>query len=271
MNKIQHHILRSLTLGLSGFISIGTLCAQSETLPVKVSHAEPLYFDLVRDLGARKGEKEINVGIDFRNHKNYHRFVTLAEYEFAPINRLGVEIEADFAFFRKINDNTEIPGNKLEGIRISTQYSFFVSPKHQTTLAIGYTQILELTDFHHYGKEKLLTGTVYNPFFVAAKRCGQSFHTLLYTGLLLEHDFAKKSLEHSWQVNTSVMYTIPQTHHFIGIELNKEFHHGKFEMTVRPQVKIKINHKTALGIVAGLPVRTNMESFSSFFRLIYEP
>ncbi len=271
MITIQHHILRSLTLGLAGIISIGILCAQSESLPAKVSHAEPLYLDLVRDLGARKGEKEINAGIDFRNHKNYHQFVSLVEYEFAPVNRLGFEAEADFAFFRKTNDNTEIPGNKLEGIRLSTQYSFFVSPKYQTTLAIGYTQIFELTDFHHYGKDKLLTGTVYNPFFVAAKRWGKSFHTLIYTGPLVEHDFEKKSLDLSWQINTSVMYTIPQTHHFIGIEFNKEIHHGKFEMTVRPQVKIKINHKTALGIVAGLPVHNNAESFSSFFRLIYEP
>ena len=31
-------------------------------LPPKVDHAEPLYIDLMRDLGARKGEAEINVG-----------------------------------------------------------------------------------------------------------------------------------------------------------------------------------------------------------------
>ena len=30
--------------------------------PDKVLHAEPFYIDLIRDLGARKGEKEWNVG-----------------------------------------------------------------------------------------------------------------------------------------------------------------------------------------------------------------
>ena len=31
--------------------------------PDKVLHAEPLYIDLIRDLGARKGEKEYNFRI----------------------------------------------------------------------------------------------------------------------------------------------------------------------------------------------------------------
>ncbi|HAI17051.1 MAG TPA: phosphoribosylformylglycinamidine synthase, partial [Xanthomarina gelatinilytica] len=31
--------------------------------PLKILHAEPLYIDLIRDLGARKGEKEWNIGL----------------------------------------------------------------------------------------------------------------------------------------------------------------------------------------------------------------
>src|SRR5690606_7121157 len=31
--------------------------------PAKNLHAEPLYIDLIRDLGARKGEKEWNIGM----------------------------------------------------------------------------------------------------------------------------------------------------------------------------------------------------------------
>lgn len=270
MNTLKIQFLKILFFGVTAIIPFRHLSAQSDSSPAKVSHAEPLYMDLVRDLGARKGEKEINVGLDFRNHKSYHQFVSLVEYEFAPVNRLGFEVEADFAFFKRTNENSEVPGNKLEGIRLSAQYSFLVSSKHQTTLAIGYTQILELTDFHQYGKDLFLTGTVYNPFFVAAKRWGPQFHTLLYTGPLLEYQIAEKSFDLSWQINTSVMYAIPQSKHFIGVELNHEIYHGQYELTARPQVKIKINHKTALGLVAGLPVHGKNESFSSFFRLIHE-
>ncbi len=237
----------------------------------KVSHTEPLYLDLVRDLGARKGEKEFNVGADFKNIKSYNEYAFFAEYEFAPIDRLGLEIETDFSFFKKTGYNTEAPNNKLECSKLSVQYSFFVSPKYKTTLAVGYTQIWGFTDFRNYGKSNFFTGTVYNPFFVAAKRWGNNFHTLIYTSHLIKHDFAEKCAVVNWQINTSFHYSIPQTKHFIGVELNKEVNEGKFEITVRPQVKIKLNTNLAVGFVTGVPINKNGESFSSFFRIIYEP
>lgn len=251
------------------FIFVSDCIAQ--TKPDKVSHAEPLYFDLVRDLGARKGEKEINVGAGFTNITNYNEHAFLIEYEFAPINRLGFEAEADFSFFRRTNPFSEIPNHKLECLRFSTQYSFFVSTKLKTTLAVGYTQIVEFTDFKNYGKTNFFTGTVYNPFFVAAKRWGNNFHSLVYVSPLLENDFTTNKLAVNWQVNTSFHYVIPQTKHFIGVELNKEINNGKFEMTVRQQVKIKFNQKLALGIVTGIPINKPNESCSSFLRIIYEP
>src|SRR5690554_105364 len=141
------------------YFSVGAMMvfisnAFAQTPPEKVSHAEPLYMDLVRDLGARKGEREINAGIDFIKSKNYNEWACLVEYEFAPIHRLGLEVEADFSFFQRTAATAESPGNKLEGLRFSSQYSFWVSTPLQTT----------------YRKNNLVTGTVYNPFFVAAKR-----------------------------------------------------------------------------------------------------
>jgi hypothetical protein len=242
----------------------------AQTQPEKVSHAEPLYMDLVRDLGARKGEKEINAGIDFKKSQSYNEFAYLVEYEFAPIHRLGLEVEADFSFFEWTASTVETPGNKLECLRFSSQYSFFVSTPLQTTLAVGYTQIVEFTDFENYGKNNLVTGTVYNPFFIAAKRWGAHFHTLIYTSPLLEHDFETHNLSLNWQINTSFLYTLPQTKHFAGVELNKEIQNGKFEMTVRPQIKIIMNEKLAIGIVGGFPIHESDEKFSSFLRIIYE-
>lgn len=250
------------------FVFVGNGIAQ--TKPDKVSHAEPLYFDLVRDLGARKGEKELNIGADFTNITNYNEHNYLIEYEFAPINRLGFEVEADFSFYKRTRSNVEIPNHKLECLRFSTQYSFFVSTKLKTTLAVGYTQIVEFTDFKNYGKTNFFTGTIYNPFFVAAKRWGNNFHSLVYVSPLLEHNFVKNSLALNWQINTSFHYVIPQTKHFIGVELNKEINNGKFEMTIRPQVKIKLTSKLALGIVTGIPTNKPNESCSSFLRIIYE-
>ncbi|MBN9293852.1 MAG: phosphoribosylformylglycinamidine synthase [Flavobacteriia bacterium] len=237
----------------------------------KVSHAEPLYFDLVRDLGARKGEKEFNAGFDFSNFRHYNKNAFLVEYEFAPINRLGFEVEADFSFFKRAAQNAEIPDNKLECLRFSTQYSFFISTRLKTTLAVGYTQLVEFTDFRHFGKNNLVTGTAYNPFFIAAKRWGENFHTLIYASPLLEHDFATNKLAVNWQINSSFLYTIPHTKHFIGVELNKEINNGKFEITIRPQVKIKLSKKMAIGLITGIPINKKNESYNSFLRIIYEP
>lgn len=245
--------------------------SQTTAKPDKVSHAEPLYLDLVRDLGARKGEKELDAGMEISQPGNYNEHAFLVEYEFAPINRLGLEIEADLSFFRRTGSGDAIPANKLECLRFSGQYSFLVSTALQTTLAVGYTQSIGLTGFRNYGKSSLFTGTVYNPFLVAAKCWGQQFHTLVYGGPLLEHDFAADDWSLNWQINTSFHYCIPQSRHFIGIELNQEINGGKFEVTVRPQAKLKLNKQVALGLVTGIPVNKRGEGCSSFLRIIYEP
>lgn len=243
----------------------------AQTKPDKVSHAEPLYYDLVRDLGARKGEREINAGAGFSGTSQYKQQAYLVEYEFAPINRLGFEIEADFDFFKSVNPTLEAPGNKLEGLRFSSQYSFLVSTQYQTTLAAGYTQIMEFTGFENYGKTNLLTGTVYNPFFIAAKRWEQHFHSLIYISPLVEHNFLSNTVCLSGQINTSFHYIFPGTKHFIGVELNKEINANGFKMTIRPQVKFKLLPQLALGLAAGIPANTHSGGFSCFFRLIYEP
>ena len=64
MKKIKTYLIITATTFFASNIS-------AQTLPDKVSHAEPLYLDLVRDLGARKGEKELNVGAEFINTNEY--------------------------------------------------------------------------------------------------------------------------------------------------------------------------------------------------------
>lgn len=201
---------------------------------------------------------------------NYREYAVLAEYEFAPIDRLGLEIETDFSFYAKTNSQSQIPENKLDKLILSVQYSFFVSPKYQTTMAIGYAHEFELTDFSSYDSAKFVTGMVYKPFFVAAKKWGESFHTLIFTGPIMSHNFNETYTSVDWQINTSLHYNIPNTHHFIGVEFNKEVVDSEFKMTMRPQLKLQLNEAFAVGLVAGFPIDNQEEKFSSFFRLIYE-
>lgn len=242
--------------------------------PPKVLHAEPLYIDLIRDLGARKGEKEWNVGVGLIDNGQFDEYEALVEYEWAPIHRLGLEIELPFSFYYKpmnAEPGASVPSSRLNSLKLAGQYSFFVSEKLKTTLALGYIHEFELTEFHNYGKESLVHGQVYNPFFVAAKRWGQSYHTLIYTGPVVGHHFSDNSLHTIWQVNTNFHYMIKGSRNFMGVEFNKEISSEDFDMTIRPQMRVGIADNLLVGIVAGIPIHRENQRLSSFVRLIYEP
>ncbi len=240
----------------------------------KVLHAEPLYIDLIRDLGARKGEQEWNIGLGITDNANFDEYTALVEYEFAPIDRLGLEIELPFSISYPTENSANAPKSKLNSFKLAAQYSFFVSEKINTSMAVGYIHEFELTSFSGYGKEQLFTGNVYNPFFVAAKRWGQNFHTLLYTGPQLFHHFdgtPNRASHTIWQINSNFHYMIDGTRNFIGIEFNKELSRQDFDMTIRPQMRVGLTENLLIGIVTGIPIKRENERFSSFLRLIYEP
>jgi len=244
---------------------------ENKKTPDKVLHAEPLYIDLIRDLGARKGEKEWNVGLGLTDNNTFDKYTALVEYEWAPIDRLGLEVELPFSIYYPTNGNAIAPGNKLNSFKLAAQYSFYVSEKHKTSMALGYIHEFELTEFDKYGKENFFTGNVYNPFFIAAKRFGNNFHALLYTGPAFIHRFSDNSLQTSWQINSNFHYMISGTRNFIGIEFNKTIQNGDFDMTIRPQMRVGITDNLLIGIVTGIPVSRENERFSNFLRLIYEP
>lgn len=246
---------------------------EEKSLPVKVLHAEPLYVDLIRDLGARKGEKEWNVGMGLTDQNTFDKYTVLAEYEFAPVNRLGFEIEMPFTFYFPVNGYTgreTVPGSRLNSVKLAGQWSFMVSEATQSTFAVGYIHEFELPAFNKYHRERLLKGHVYNPFFIAAKRWGNQIHSLVYAGPYMIHHH-KQPLHTIWQVNTSFHYMIPGTRNFIGVEYNKDVTKKDFDMTIRPQLRVSIADNLLVGIVTGVPIRRETERFSSFIRLIYEP
>jgi hypothetical protein len=242
--------------------------------PAKVLHAEPLFIDLIRDLGARKGEQEWNIGLGLTDNNDFDSYAALIEYEFAPVNRLGLEVELPFTFYYRNNGRTNkdsIPQNRLNNLKLAAQYTFLVSERRNTSMALGYIHEFELSPFKTYGKENVWTGNVYNPFFVAAKRWGNNFHTLVYTGPYIIRHFQHEGVDTRWQVNTNLHYMIPGTRNFIGVEYNKEWSAGDFDMTIRPQLRLSVADNLMVGIVAGVPISRENQRFSTFMRLIYEP
>ena len=233
----------------------------------KVYHAEPLYVDLIRDLGARKGEKEWNIGFGILDREEIDEVETLIEYEFAPVNRLGLEVELPFSFY----SGPDAPGNRLNSLQLAAQYTFLVSEKASTSLALGYLHEFEFIPFNEYGEEPLYKGNVFNPFFIAAKRWGSNFHTLLYTGPQIERVFNSGESETAFDINANFHYMIPGTTNFIGVEFNMETGEGDFDMTIRPQMRVEVSDQILIGLVSGIGVAREDEKLSMFFRLIYEP
>ncbi|MFN3999096.1 HAEPLYID family protein [Algoriphagus sp.] len=277
---------------------LGTLCAfaqdQSDTLKIqrqlldslfieevekpeknqkpKVFHAEPLYIDLIRDLGARKGEKEWNVGFGMQDKRNYDEFEALIEYEWAPIDRLGLEVELPVSLysFRNGNKNGNVPSNKIESIKVAAQYTFLVSEKRNTSLALGYIHEFELVEFDRLGEVDAFKGNLFNPFLIAAKRWGSNYHTLIYTGPRIEKAYGGQA-NIGYEVNYNLHYMVTGTRNFIGLELNQEIHNGKSFATLRPQMRVGLAENLMIGIVSAIPIGQPDAGLGSFVRLIYEP
>jgi hypothetical protein len=239
----------------------------------KVLHAEPLYIDLIRDLGARKGEKEWNLGMGMTDKRGFDQYEALVEYEWAPIDRLGFEIEVPVTLYAKRGDlpsDLVQPANRVESLKFATQWSFLVSEKAKSTLALGYIHEFEFVDLNKLGQGDLFRGNVYNPFFIAAKRWGRNYHTLIYTGPRIEKGFDQRR-EFHYEIHTNLHYMIAGTRNFIGIEVNKEIYEGKLETVLRPQMRVGLAENLMVGIVTGIPINRDREGLSSFIRIIYEP
>lgn len=239
----------------------------------KVLHAEPLYIDLIRDLGARKGEKEWNVGAGMTDKRGFDEYELLVEYEWAPIDRLGFEIEVPVTLFStrgELSPTLERPANRVESLKLATQWTFMVSEKAKTSLAFGYIHEFEFVDLKRLGRGDLFKGNVYNPFFIAAKRWGSNYHTLIYTGPRIVKEFNQRS-EFAYELHSNFHYMIPGTRNFIGLEFNKEFHQNEFIGVLRPQMRVGLAENLMVGIVTGIPESGRDRSMSSFVRIIYEP
>lgn len=244
-----------------------------KSLKPKVLHAEPLYIDLIRDLGARKGEREWNVGAANVDRLRFDRYEALIEYEWAPIDRLGLEVELPMTFYAPVTSNLDAtkPSSRIESLKVAAQWSFLVSQKYRTSLALGYINEFELVDLNRIRNEAFFTGNVFNPFLIAAKRLGDNWHSLVYTGPAFTYHFATSNWSREYGINMNLHYMIPNSRNFVGLEVNTNLGATGNELWLRPQMRLAINEQLLVGIVSGIPIRNPNEGLSSFVRLIYEP
>ena len=270
MKQIISTLLLLATISLP---SLGQKDSLQKKLPLKIRHAEPLYMDLIRDLGARKGEKEWNVGYGIEGHKDYTINSSFVEYEFSPLNRLGLEVEIPFAFYRSVSTSGEnvIPRNRIEGIKLAAQYTFLVSKKQQMSMAAGYIHEFRTHSFYSIDHGRgMLKGNSMSPFLIVAKKWGNRINTMIYTGPEWEFIPEESRRDLYYQVNASAHYVLPSGN-FVGIEVNDEFSADSHQMVFRPQMKLILTPNLALGLVTGVPTNFQKDGMSFMARIIFEP
>lgn len=247
--------------------------ATDKSLQPKVLHAEPLFIDLIRDLGARKGEREWNVGAANVDRLRFDRYEALIEYEWAPRDRLGLEVELPMTFYAPVTSNLDAtkPSNRIESLKVAAQWSFLVSQKHRASMALGYINEFELVDLNRIRNDAFFTGNVLNPFLVAAKRLGTNWHSLIYTGPAFTYHFQGANWDREYELHLNLHYMIPNSRNFVGLEVNSYLASASNDLWLRPQMRLSINENLLVGIVSGIPIRNPDEGLSSFIRLIYEP
>ncbi|MBZ9728999.1 phosphoribosylformylglycinamidine synthase [Salegentibacter sp. JZCK2] len=267
-------ICLSLTIFLSATFSYAQEEANEEDLPLKLQHAEPLYIDLIRDLGARKGEKEWNLGAGITDNLDFDSYEFLVEYEWAVADRLGLEVEVPVTVFspNAFNRGAESrPGDRVESLKLAAQYTFWVSDKYQTSMALGNIVEFEFTDLNTMSLNNLTQGVLFNPFLIAAKRFTSEWHGLIYTGPRFFNGWNNHENYFAYEINSNLHYMIPGTGNFIGLEVNQLIMDGELKTVLRPQMRVEIKDSLKIGIVPGISLNRDEERFSSFLRLIYEP
>lgn len=241
-------------------------------LPAKILHAEPLYIDLIRDLGARKGEAEWNVAYGMTDVTSFTRYQGLIEYEFAPVHRVGFEVEVPFSVHKDnpLDTTFSVPSDRIERLKLATQWSFWVSDRYNATAALGYIHEFEIADLSELNRRNIYKGNIYNPFLILAKRWTNNLHSLVYTGPRFIQEFGKKNYA-EYAINTNVHYMLSGTRNFIGLEVNKNFTAKGLSTIMRPQIRLGITDNFLIGLVTGIPVKNGQERLSTFVRMIYEP
>jgi len=127
--------------------------AESDTERLKLVHAEPLFIDLIRDLGARKGEREWNIGMGLTDNLDVDRYDALIEYEWAPVDRIGLEVELPISIYGSSRTGSASGSSQINSLKLAAQWTMLVDDRYNTSLALGYIQEFELAHSSMWGND----------------------------------------------------------------------------------------------------------------------
>ncbi len=213
---------------------------------------EPLMFDLVRGLGAKQGELEINALADFPLNNASSRGVEWApEIEYAIFNNFAVELEFPMNNF------------ELEAYKMAIQWTIGSSKNNKFIHGI---QVMGEAYIH----EDILE---LNFLYVPAYRFNDIWSTIGLFGVMLESgaDSAKK--KHTIILNASVFADLNK-HTVVGLEINnsdptfQSIDNNEMELLILPQAHYEFDSGLAFQFGLGPKFYENQVDASVVLRVI---
>jgi hypothetical protein len=108
------------------------------------------------------------------------------------------------------------------------------------------------------------------PFLFSLKTGRINIFFLASGGFQLNQEVVERQWDIEFPLNSAFHYNFSEKDHFVGVEFNKNFQDGEFEMFIRPQVIFQVFEDYIVGLSFGVPVGMPDVRWTSFLRLAYE-
>ena len=225
---------------------------QEHTQEEIVSIPEPLNFDLVRGLGARQGELEINALADFPlNNTSYREVEWAPEIEYALFNNFAVELEFPFSDV------------ELEAYKVAVQWTMGTSKSNKFIHGI---QIIGEKYIHDNILEL-------NFLYVPAYRFNEVWSAIGLFGVMVESGDDAADKKSTIILNASIFADLNE-HTVLGLELNnsdptfQKIDDNEMELLVLPQIHYEFDSGFALQFGLGPKFSDEKTEASTVLRVI---
>ena len=243
---------KSLMIFVILVLSYNSVIGQEKVIQETVNIPEPLMFDLVRGLGAKQGELEINSLGDFPLNNTSKRGIEWApEIEYALFNNFAIEFELPFNNF------------ELEAYKMALQWTIGASKNNKFIHGI---QFIGETYIHDDILEL-------NFLYVPAYRFNEVWSAIGLFGVMFESGSDAPSKTNTIILNASVFADLSE-HTVVGVELNnsdsmnQKIDNNNMELLILPQVHYEFESGFSFQFGAGPKFSDNETDASAVLRVI---
>ena len=250
--KYSINYLKSLSVIVVSLLTCHSVLSQVKAIEETVSIPEPLMFDLVRGLGAKQGELEVNSLVDLPLNNTSNRGVEWApEIEYALFNGFAFELEFPFENF------------ELEAYKMAIQWTIGSSKNNKFIHGI---QIIGESYIHDNIFE-------FNFLYVPGYRFNEVWSALGLFGVMIESGSDVPDRNNTILLNASVFADINK-HTIVGLEFNnsdptiQKIDDNKMELLVLPQIHYEFDSGFSFQFGIGPKFSQDETNTSSVLRVI---